>query len=130
MEFDFQIIGYIRNEWDHAEPFQARDIMQVVSVIEVKEEFSDALYKIENLCELNIIWHFHRSEGYELQTTTRSGDFRGVFASCSPRRPSAIGLTRVKLIERNGNILKVSGMDALNGTPVLDIKPYVTPEDI
>lgn len=127
MEFDFQIIGYIRNDWDEAEPFQANDIMQTVSVIEVKEEFVDALYKIENQHELNIIWHFHCSDGYELQTTTRSGDFRGVFASCSPRRPSAIGLTRVKLLERNGNVLKVTGLDALNGTPVLDIKPYMKP---
>lgn len=129
MEFDFQIIGYVRNKWDYAEPFQASDIMQTVSVIEVKEEFADALYKIENQHELNIIWYFHLSQGCELQTTTRSGDFRGVFASCSPRRPSAIGLTRVKLLERKKNILKVTGLDALNGTPVLDIKPYVTPED-
>jgi len=128
MGLNIQIIGYVYNEWNQAEPFQAGNIMQTVSTIEVKEEFSGALFKIEKFMELNIIWYFHRSNGYDLQTTTRSGEYRGVFASCSPRRPSAIGLTRVKLLDRNGNILKVSGLDALNGTPVLDIKPYVEPD--
>lgn len=129
MDINIQIVGYVRNEWNEAQPFQASEIMQTVSTIEVKEEFADGLYKIENQKELHIIWHFHRSEGYELQTTTRSGDFRGVFACCSPRRPSPIGLTRVKLLRREGNILTVSGLDAINGTPVLDIKPYVEPAE-
>ncbi|MBN1387011.1 MAG: SAM-dependent methyltransferase [Bacteroidales bacterium] len=123
MDLNIRIIGYIRNDWDHARPDQADSIMRSVSTIEVKEEYADGLYKIEKYRELNILWYFNRSDGYELQTTTRSGDYRGVFACCSPRRPSAIGLTRVTLLERNGNILTVTGLDALNGTPVLDIKP-------
>jgi len=123
MSLNIKIIGYIRNDWDQAQPSQADSIMRSVSTIEVKEEYADGLFKIEKYRELNILWYFDRSEGYEMQTTTRSGDYRGVFACCSPRRPSAIGLTRVSLLERNGNILKVTGLDALNGTPVLDIKP-------
>jgi tRNA-Thr(GGU) m(6)t(6)A37 methyltransferase TsaA len=129
MEFNFQIIGFVQNDWNEAEPAQAYEIMQSVSTIKIKEEFADALYKIEDSKELNIIWNFNRSEGFKLQTTTRSGNFKGVFATRSPHRPSAIGLSRVKLIERKGNILKVTGLDALNGTPVLDIKPFVTPEE-
>lgn len=126
MDLNIKIIGHIRNDWNEGKPSQADSIMRSVSTIEVKEEYADGLYKIEKYRELNILWYFDRSDGYELQTTTRSGDYRGVFACCSPRRPSAIGLTRVTLLERRGNILKVTGLDALNGTPVLDIKPCVS----
>lgn len=125
MDLNIEIIGYVRNGFEEAGPHQADSIMRSVSTIELKEEYADALYKIENYNELNILWYFHRSEGYELRTTTRSGDYRGVFACCTPRRPSAIGLTRVNLIERKGNILRVTGLDAINNTPVLDIKPSV-----
>lgn len=125
MDLNIEIIGHVRNEWEEAKPYQADNIMRSVSTIELKKEYEDALYKIENYKELNILWYFDRSEGYELRTTTRSGDYRGVFACCTPRRPSAIGLTRVNLIERRGNILKVTGLDAINNTPVLDIKPSV-----
>jgi formylmethanofuran dehydrogenase subunit E len=123
MDLKINFIGVIKNEFNYAEPHQADSIMRSISTIEIKEEYADGLYKIENYKELDILWYFDRSEGYELRTTTRSGDYRGVFACCSPRRPSAIGLTRVTLIERRDNILKVTGLDALNGTPVLDIKP-------
>jgi len=123
MDLNINFIGEVKNEFNYAEPSQADSIMRSLSYIEVKEEYADGLYKIENYSELDILWYFNRSEGYELRTTTRSGDYRGVFACCSPRRPSAIGLTRVTLIERRDNILKVTGLDALNGTPVLDIKP-------
>ena len=123
MELNIEFIGTVHNDFDSAEPYQADSIMRSISTIEIKEEFADGLYKIENYKELNILWYFNRSKGYDLQTTTRSGDYRGVFACCSPRRPSAIGLTRVSLLERNGNILKVTGLDAINNTPVLDIKP-------
>jgi tRNA-Thr(GGU) m(6)t(6)A37 methyltransferase TsaA len=125
VELNITVIGYVRNEFDRAERDQADSIMRSVSTIEVLEEFAEGLYKIENYRELNILFYFNRSEGYNLQTTTHSGDFRGVFACCSPRRPSAIGLTRVVLLERKGNILKVTGLDALNNTPVLDIKPVI-----
>jgi len=111
MDLNISIIGYIRNEWNEPMHHQADSIMRSISTIEVKEEYADGLFKIENFSEL--------------RTTTHSGDYRGVFACCSPRRPSPIGLTRVTLTERNGNILKVTGLDALNNTPVLDIKPFL-----
>jgi formylmethanofuran dehydrogenase subunit E len=125
MEIEIKAIGYVKNEFDRAEKDQTDSIMRSVSTIEVLDEFADGLYKIENFKELNILFHFNRSEGYDLQTTTHSGDFRGVFACCSPRRPNGIGLTRVVLLERKGNILKVTGLDALNNTPVIDIKPVI-----
>jgi len=126
MNLNISIIGVVKNQFNYAEHSQADSIMRSVSTIEVKEEFADGLYKIENYRELNILWYFDRSEGYELRTTTRSGDYRGVFACCSPRRPSAIGLSHVTLIKCEGNILTVTGLDALNNTPVLDIKPSLS----
>ncbi len=125
MDLNIKIIGSVGNDFNEPEHHQADSIMRSVSTIEIKDEYADGLYKIEKYNELNILWYFDRSLGYELRTTTRSGDYRGVFACCSPHRPSAIGLTRVTLLERKDNILKVTGLDALNGTPVLDIKPYL-----
>ncbi len=123
-----EIIGYVRNKSEKAGPSSADQIMTEGSEIEINKKFEEGLFKIEKFESINIIFLFHKSSGYELKTTTRSGDFRGVFATCSPFRPSLIGLTRVRLLERKGNILKVTGLDAINGTPVLDIKPVVSPD--
>ena|GEM_PF-948586 len=96
-----------------------------VSEIEVFPEFSEGLYRIELLKELDILFVFDRSEGYDLHVHPR-GDpdipLTGLFGTRSPRRPSPIGLTRVTLLERNGNVLRVNGLDAFVDTPVADIK--------
>jgi tRNA-Thr(GGU) m(6)t(6)A37 methyltransferase TsaA len=72
-----------------------------------------------------VIFHFHLSRGYELRQHPR-GDHtrepRGVFALHSPRRPNPIGVTTIELVEVTGNVLTVRGLDAINGTPVLDLK--------
>lgn len=125
-DLKIEIIGYVHNEWERAEPGDADRIKESISTIEVREEYADALFRIEKYSELNILFYFDRSDGYELRTVTRSGEVRGVFACCTPRRPSMIGLTTVKLLGVEGNILTVTGLDALNNTPVLDIKPVVT----
>lgn len=120
-----EIIGYVRNRWDHADPSSSDQMKEECSEIVLNKEFEDGLFKIDIFEYINVIFFFHKSSGYELQTITRSGDFRGVFASCSPRRPSLIGLTTARLLERTGNILRVTGLDAINGTPILDIKPLI-----
>ncbi len=125
-DLKIEIIGYVHNEWENAEPGDADRIKESISTIEVKEQFADALYRIEKYSELNVIFYFDRSDGYELRTVTRSGEVRGIFACCTPRRPSMIGMTTVRLLGVEGNMLKVTGLDALNNTPVLDIKPVVT----
>lgn len=119
------VIGRIHNEWNEAMPFQADAIKSGISTIVVEREYADGLYRIENFSELNILFYFDRSSGYELRTTTRSGEYRGVFACCSPRRPSLIGLTRVTVLKVEDNVLTVTGLDAINNTPVLDIKPVI-----
>ena len=73
------------------------------------------------------LWHFHRVDGYDLTAYPPSDDRpHGVFATRSPRRPNPIGLTVVRLLRRDGPRLFVQGVDMLDGTPVLDIKPYLS----
>jgi formylmethanofuran dehydrogenase subunit E len=96
-----------------------------ISEIEIFPEFSDGLYRIELLTELDILFIFDRSEGYDLKVHPKGDQaipLAGLFGTRSPRRPSPVGVTRVTLLERNGNVLKVKGLDALLGTPVADIK--------
>jgi tRNA (adenine37-N6)-methyltransferase len=96
-------------------------------LIEVLPEFEQGLTDIEGFSHLFVIWVFHRAEGYELIGATPT-DTRphGVFATRSPRRPNPLGLTVVRLDGREGRRLRVSGVDMLDGTPVLDIKPYLS----
>ncbi|MFC1557024.1 tRNA (N6-threonylcarbamoyladenosine(37)-N6)-methyltransferase TrmO [candidate division KSB1 bacterium] len=115
-------IGVVRSSIiESADPHRIR---QNEYSIEVYREFEEGLYRIEENEYLTITFHFHRSEGYKLRHTRYDGEFTGVFASRSPNRPGAIGISTVKLIERKGRVLRVQGLDALDGTPVLDIKPY------
>jgi tRNA-Thr(GGU) m(6)t(6)A37 methyltransferase TsaA len=96
-------------------------------VIEVLPEFLDGLLDIEGFSHLYVIWLFDRSEGFALRATPPTDDRpHGVFATRSPRRPNPIGLTVVELQGREGNRLHVRGIDMLDGTPVLDIKPYLS----
>lgn len=74
---------------------------------------------------------FHRSKGFELQIKPFLDDkVHGVFATRAPRRPNPIGISVVELMRRDGNTLLVKGVDVLDGTPLLDIKPYVTEFDV
>jgi len=73
-----------------------------------------------------VVFQFHLSEGYELLQHPRgdsSREKRGVFALRSPRRPNPIGVTEVELLEIRDNVLRVRGLDAVDGSPVLDLKP-------
>jgi tRNA-Thr(GGU) m(6)t(6)A37 methyltransferase TsaA len=96
-------------------------------VIEVLPEFERGLTEIEGFSHLYVIWAFHQSEGYDLMVTPPTDDRpHGIFATRSPRRPNPVGLTVVRLVRRVGNRVYVEGVDMLDGTPVLDIKPYLS----
>ena len=96
-------------------------------VLELRPEFEAGLQDIEGFSHLFIIWLFHRTEGFDLIACPPSdGRPHGVFATRSPRRPNPIGLTVVELLRREGPRLHVRGVDMLDGTPVLDIKPYLS----
>lgn len=96
-------------------------------VIEFLREFEPGLADIEGFSHLFVIWVFDRSAGCSL-TATPPTDNRphGVFATRSPQRPNPIGLTVVELLGREGSVLRVRGIDMLDGTPILDLKPYLS----
>jgi tRNA-Thr(GGU) m(6)t(6)A37 methyltransferase TsaA len=96
-------------------------------VLEILAEFEQGLTDIEGFSHLFVIWMFHKAEGYSLLGTPPTDDRpHGVFATRSPYRPNPIGLTVVELMRREGPRLYVRGVDMLDGTPILDIKPYLS----
>ena len=96
-------------------------------VLQIAPEFEQGLLDIEGFSHLFVIWVFDRVEGYELVGCPPTDDRpHGVFATRSPRRPNPIGLTVVELLGREGANLHVRGVDMLDGTPILDIKPYLS----
>lgn len=96
-------------------------------VLEILPEFEAGLLDIEGFSHLFVLWMFDRSEGFALVGTPPTDDRpHGVFATRSPRRPNPIGLTVVELLRREGPRLHVRGVDMLDGTPILDIKPYLS----
>jgi tRNA (adenine37-N6)-methyltransferase len=96
-------------------------------VLEVLPELEEGLTDIEGFSHLFVIWLFHKSEGHDLLSKPPT-DSRphGVFATRSPRRPNPIGLSVVRFVRRDGSRLHVIGVDMLDGTPILDIKPYLS----
>jgi len=95
--------------------------------LELLPELEAGLQDIEGFSHLFVIWAFDRSEGFELVGQPPTDDRpHGVFSTRAPRRPNPIGLTVVELLGREGRRLRVRGVDMLDGTPILDIKPYVS----
>ena len=120
----FTAIGHVENQFD--EPVSSEEIRAVESRIVLDPDLVAGMQGLEAGQQLMVVFHFHRTEGFNLlqhPRGDRSRPRRGVFALCSPRRPNPIGVTVVDLLEIYGNILRVRGLDAINGTPVLDLKP-------
>ena len=96
-------------------------------VLKILPEFEPGLNDIEGFSHLFVLWTFDRSDGFDLSAAPPSDDRpHGVFATRSPRRPNPIGLTVVELLRRDQGSLYVRGVDMLDGTPILDIKPYLS----
>uniref|UniRef100_UPI0025B8ABDC TrmO family methyltransferase domain-containing protein n=1 Tax=Marinilabilia sp. TaxID=2021252 RepID=UPI0025B8ABDC len=117
----FASIALVKNELK--EKHFVKNAVDVISEIVVDELFVDGLLHIEEQNFIDVVFSFHQSDDYSLITRIFNGEIRGVFASRSPNRPNGIGVTTVRLLERRGNTLIVSGLDALDGTPILDLKP-------
>lgn len=128
-EWRMKPIGYIRSSYTDTSqvPKGLGAVHTMEGILQVLPEYEKGLKDIEGFSHLMIFWVFHLAQGYELVGKTPA-DARphGVFATRSPRRPNAIGLTNVELIRRDGPSLYLRGVDMLDGTPVLDIKPYTS----
>jgi tRNA-Thr(GGU) m(6)t(6)A37 methyltransferase TsaA len=122
-------IGYVRSPYSDIQeiPKGLGAKHQAEGILEIRAEFEPGLTDIDGFSHLFVIWAFDRSEGCDLVATLPSDDRpHGVFATRSPRRPNPIGLTVVELLGREGTALRVRGIDMLEGTPILDIKPYLS----
>jgi tRNA-Thr(GGU) m(6)t(6)A37 methyltransferase TsaA len=122
-------IGVVRSPYKHTSeiPKGLGTKHEANGILKILPEFEAGLADIEGFSHLFVIWEFDRSDGFELLTAPPfDTQPHGVFATRSPRRPNPIGLTVVELIRRAGNELHVHGVDMLDGTPILDIKPYMS----
>jgi tRNA-Thr(GGU) m(6)t(6)A37 methyltransferase TsaA len=132
MEIIMHPIGIIHSpftERDHT-PIQASR-SQAIGLVEVYPEFADGLKDIEELSHIYLLYAFHESSGYALHVKPFLDDQEhGIFATRYPCRPNPIGISTVRLLFRQDNALTIEGVDVLDGTPLLDIKPYVPDFDL
>ncbi len=127
--FTMKPIGVVRSQYsDTAEIPKGRGAEHhAEGVLDILPEYEQGLTDIDGFSHLYVIWVFDRAEGSSLIATPPSDNKpHGVFATRSPQRPNPIGLTVVTLLRREANTLFVRGVDMLDGTPILDIKPYLS----
>ena len=107
-------------------PIQPAGASGVKGTVEVFEEFAEGLKDIDGFSHIMLLYHFDRSSGYKLMVKPfLDENEHGLFATRAPRRPNPIGISVVKLNSIDGRVLHVENVDILDGTPLLDIKPYV-----
>lgn len=110
-------------------PIQPTAAKNVGGFIEIQPEYIEGLDDLEGFSHLILIYHFHLSVGYSLKVKPFMHDhFCGVFATRTPKRPNPIGMSIVRLVKVQGARIHVKGLDIVDGTPLLDIKPYI-PDD-
>ena len=132
MKFTFQPIGLIHSPFTEKKqtPIQPSR-SQAVGRVEIFPKFADGLQDLEGFSHIFLLYVFHQSEGYNLKVRPFLDDEdHGLFATRYPYRPNPIGLSVVHLLARRDNILEIGSVDVLDGTPLLDIKPYVPAFDV
>jgi tRNA-Thr(GGU) m(6)t(6)A37 methyltransferase TsaA len=126
-EIELSPIGIIHSPFREKKGMPLQSVRsQEAGILEVFREYELGLQDIEGFTHLIILYHFHQEpETGLLVKSYLEESVHGVFATRSPKRPNHIGISTVELIGREGNLLRVLGIDVLDGTPLLDIKPYV-----
>jgi len=125
-------VGIINTKFSGAEkmPRQGRFSDNTRGYIELFDEYADGLLDLDKFTHMILIFYFHKSDGFDLIQNTRRDDKKhGVFAIRSPFRPSNIGMSTVEIKSVEGKIVHFYGADMINGTPLLDIKPYIVDID-
>jgi formylmethanofuran dehydrogenase subunit E len=131
MRVEFKPIGVIHSPYKTRTeaPFQGRGSENTCEV-ELYDEYQEGATDIEGFSHLLVVYFFHQSRGCSLLVKTSWDKFRhGVFTTRSPDRPNPMGICVVRLLSRDGKFLKVKGLDAVDGSPLLDIKPYIPDVD-
>jgi tRNA-Thr(GGU) m(6)t(6)A37 methyltransferase TsaA len=122
-------IGSVRSPYENAQqiPKGLGAKHEAEGILEILPQFEAGLTDIEGFSHLVVLWVFDRAEGFDLVGTPPSDNRpHGVFATRSPKRPNPIGFTVVELLRREGRRLHVRGVDMLDETPILDLKPYLS----
>lgn len=126
MDIAMKAIGYVQTEADSVPHFW--DVSQVEGTLVINEEYKDGLKGLAPGKRIFVIFQFHRSPPFgltQIQQLPRQGnEKRGVFALSTPVRPNPLGLSVVEIIEIKDRYVRVRGLDMVDGTPILDIKPY------
>lgn len=128
MEITLKPVGFIKSPYKSREEIPMQGILSdKTAIIQIEEEYKDALFNLEIGNYIVVIFAFHKSaENTPLIIDHKhTGGRKGIFATRSPNRPNPIGLSICKIIDLTDNTITIEGVDMLNGTPVLDIKPYV-----
>lgn len=124
----YEPIGVIRTDYRSGDdlPKQAANAEETAR-IELRDEYVAGVTDLDDFSHLILLYHLHQTtEPVSLQITPRDGDTEhGLFATRTPRRPNPIGFSVVRLDDVTGTTLTITGVDMLDGTPILDIKPYV-----
>lgn len=129
---EYNPIGIIRSPYSRTAdmPIQPAAAMGVRGSVEVFSEFVPGLKDLDGFSNIILLYHFHLSNNFKLEVRPfLDNTTRGVFATRAPKRPNQIGLSVVKLISVQENILVVENVDIVNGTPLLDIKPFIPDMD-
>jgi len=125
---NYKPIGIIHTPFNDIEgmPIQPTGATGVEGIIEIFSEFADGLKDLDGFSHIILIYHLHLSGDFKLLVKPFMDDeIHGIFATRAPKRPNPIGFSVVKLNKIEGNIINIENIDVLNGTPLLDIKPYV-----
>ena len=109
-------------------PVQPRGAKDTYATIEFKKEFEDGLKDLDGFSHIYLIYYFHKIDRHQLSVVPfndKTDTPRGVFSTRTPMHPNSIGLSVVELVSVKNNIVTIRGVDILDGTPLLDIKPYI-----
>lgn len=132
-EIRYKPIGVIHSPFKDVQgmPIQPTGAMGIAGTIEIEPEYCDGLKDIEGFSHIVLIYHFHLSDGYSsLVKPFMDDSLRGVFSTRAPRRPNPVGISIVRLVKVEGSTLHIENVDIVDGTPLLDIKPYVPEFDV
>jgi len=132
-EIKYKPIGVVHSPFKEPKgtPVQPPGGKGIDGTVEVFPEYAEGLKDVEGFSHIILIYHFHLSKGLSLKVKPyMDNGLRGVFATRAPSRPNPIGISVVRLVRIEGNILHVRDVDVVDGTPLLDIKPYVPEFDV
>lgn len=128
MKIEFVPIGIIRSPFSEAAgmPIQPPGAAEVTGTVEVFADFREGLRDLDGFSHIILLYQFHRSRGFDLRVVPfMDSTPKGLFSTRAPRRPNPIGISVVRLDGIEGGVMRIRNVDVLDGTPLLDIKPYV-----